>query len=821
MTGPTDLLMSKGVLKVEGKGVPIIQVGMKTCVRKVTSADHFVVPAQSEAVIDVYIERQEYDDFSAETDYIIEPAYHFKETYPLQMAPTLCDINQECTGKVRLLNSYPTAVSIKQDAVVGQAEPIDGTPRAVVQEEEADNFHQVRRLTFAMQDNVQKHCPNSEAIKRSVIDTEAQVPDHLAGIFASASTDLDPQEKIRLAGLLNGFKDSFSCDEWDFGLTNLAEHAIATGDAAPIKQHPRRVPLAHAEAEKQAIEDLKAKGVIRESTSPWVSPIVLVAKKDGGVRPCVDYRRLNQLVKPDGFPLPRIQDYLDSVAVSSLFSTMDLTSGYFQIPVKSEDIPKTAFVCKYSHFEMTRMPCGLNNAASTFQRTMEMALQGLQWVTCLIYIDDVIVFGKDFDQHMQRLEEVLDRIKEAGLKLKASKSYLLQKEVIFLGHVVSGRGIKPSPTNVTKVVDWPTPKNAKQVKQVVAMASYYRRYVRNFASTARPMMDLTKKGKKYLWSEACEAAFNSLKRALISAGVMGYPLNEAGEFILDVDASDQGIGAVLYQVQGGKETVLAYASRAQSLNKAEAYYCITEKELLAARYFIEYFRQYLLGRRFLVRSDHQSLVWLFQLKEPRGKIGRWIEIPSQYDFVIQYRPGKKQPHCDALSRYENPRACDCPQQDTMEPLKCGPCRKCVKRAQDMIHEKLYKDLTAKESALQQDTETAKGVDELLEAVPAPSSKPDSNDHKQTDPHLITSWFQGKSTAELRKLQDSDLDIGPILRAFVSERRPTSQEMSVMSPASRHYWVLWDTLFCKMAFYARSSLRKMEQVNMCNSWCPLL
>ena len=162
--------MSEGVLKVDGKEVPIIQVGMKNRIRKVTSADHFVIPAQSEAVIDVYIERQEYDDFSAETDYIIEPTDHFKETYPLQMAPTLCDINQECTSKVRLLNPFPTAVSIKQDAVVGWAEPIDGTPKALVQKEdanEADNFHQVRRLTFARQDNIQNRCPSSESIKSS------------------------------------------------------------------------------------------------------------------------------------------------------------------------------------------------------------------------------------------------------------------------------------------------------------------------------------------------------------------------------------------------------------------------------------------------------------------------------------------------------------------------------------------------------------------------------------------------------------------------------------------------------------------------------
>ena len=355
----------------------------------------------------------------------------------------------------------------------------------------------------------------------------------------------------------------------------------------------------------------------------------------GGVRPCVDYRRINQLVKPDGFPLPRIQDCLDAVAGSSLFSTFDLLSGFFQITVKESDIPKTAFMCKYGHYEMTRMPFGLNNAASTFQRTMEMALQGLQWVTCLIYIDDVIVFGRDFDQHVQRVEEVLSKIQAAGLKLKPEKSHLLQKEVLFLGHVVSGAGVKPSPVNIAKIVDWPKPKTARQIKQFVAMGSYYRHYIKDFAAMVRPMVELTKQSKKFVWDAACDEAFRRLKEALTGSDIMGYRLNDAGKFILDVDASDMGIGAVLHQVQGDQERVIAYASRA--LNKAES---ITEKELLAVRYFIEYFRQYLLGRRFLVRSDYQSLVWLFRLKEPRGKIARSVEILSQYDFAVQYKAWK-------------------------------------------------------------------------------------------------------------------------------------------------------------------------------------
>ena len=714
------------------------------------------------------------------------------------MASTLVDINQGCTCRVRMLNPFPTAISIKQNSVLGTAEPIIGIPNAVVQHEddvERTNYCRVRRLQ--LQQKFESSLVNDD-IKpnRRVENRELEsVPEHLISLYEKSSEGLKSDEKEKLQQLLVKFQDSFSRNEWDLGLTHLAEHPIETGDAAPVKQPPRRVPLAYAADEKQAIEDLKAKGVIRNSTSPWASPIVLVRKKDGGVRPCVDYRKVNELVKPDGFPLPRIQDCLDSVAGSKLFSTFDLTSGYFQIPLKETDIPKSAFVCKYGHFEMTRMPFGLNNAASTFQRTMELALQGLQWITCLIYIDDIIVFGRSFDEHISRIEEVFERLRQAGLKLKPQKCCMLQTEVVFLGHVVTASGVKPNPTNVSKILDWPQPKTAKQIKQFVAMGSYYRRYIKGFATIVRPMVELTKKGKKFVWNNACSKAFQQLKEALVSSDVMGYPLNNAGQFFLDVDASDVGIGGILHQVQDGKEKVIAYASRA--LNKAERNYCITEKELLAVRFFIEYFRQYLLGRKFTIRTDHQALVWLFRLKEPRGKIARWIEILSHYNFSIEYRPGKKQMHCDALSRCEDPRTCDCPYQNTEESLKCGPCKKCMKRALDMVHRDLVTESNSKMDQTSENPEeknevnqpVARGIEVTDEQVPGPSSHIDG-DVNET---LAATVIGEKSFTELQKSQREDPDIGTILQAKLSNTRPTSQEMVAKSPAARHYWVLWDTL----------------------------
>ncbi len=281
--------------------------------------------------------------------------------------------------------------------------------------------------------------------------------------------------------------------EYDLGFTHLTEHAINTKPGKPIRQRHRRTPQAFAGEEKKAIEKLQAQGVIRESSSPWASPILLVRKKDGSVRPVVDYRAVNKLCTVDAFPIPKIDDCLDSLGGSTLFSTVDMTSGYLQVPVKESDIQKTAFITKHGLFEFTSMPFGLSSSSATFQRVMELALKGLQWTVCLIYIDDCIVFANSFQEHAQRLATVLERFRAANLKLKPNKCSLLKPEVTFLGYRVSKDGILPDPNNIAKILQWKEPVNVTEVKQFLGTCTYYRRFIHGFSRIAKPLFDITKR----------------------------------------------------------------------------------------------------------------------------------------------------------------------------------------------------------------------------------------------------------------------------------------------------------------------------------------
>lgn len=681
-----DILMSQNKVVIDGTSIQCFQSG-KLRTRKVRLAENFDILPHTEQIVDVFVDRYEEDDLTKKCEVMIEPTQHFREQYALMMASSLSDINTAPTVKVRLMNPFNSTVSIKQDAVIGSAEDI--SPNSILQTvvlsedpSASKNLDTIRRIRLLDKSATKPSLILSRETKGTDIHDSHQltIPLHLQDLFDKSKQGRNKSERLALANLLNDYQDVFSKSESDLGLTHLTEHTIDTQGAKPVKQAHRRTPLAFMGEEKGVIDKLKAQGVIRESCSPWASPILLVRKKDNSVRPVVDYRALNKLCSVDAFPIPKIDDCLDSLSGAKFFSTVDMTSGYFQVPVRQSDIPKTAFITRHGLFEYTSMPQGLTNSSATFQRVMELALKGLQWTVCIIYIDDCIIFSSSFTEHIDRIRLVLERFRLANLKLKPNKCRLLQSEVTFLGYRVSEKGILPDPMNVAKILQWQEPQNVTEIKQFLGLCSYYRKFIRQFSRIAKPLFDLTKKTSSLTWTDDCQKAFNSLKGILSGPDIMSLP-QDSGRFILDVDACDVSIGAVLSQMQSGKEKVIAYASR--TLNKSECNFCVTDKELLAIRYFVEYFRHYLLGREFTVRSDHQALKFLFSLKSPKGRVARYIEILSEYNFTIQYRKGLSHGNADGLSRLMNPSDCECKDVDMTENLRCGPCAKCLKRAVEM------------------------------------------------------------------------------------------------------------------------------------------
>ncbi|XP_056157718.1 uncharacterized protein LOC130132152 [Lampris incognitus] len=450
-------------------------------------------------------------------------------------------------------------------------------------------------------------------------------------------------------------------------------HRINTSEGQPVRQPARRTPLGFQQEKERHLKSMLEAGVITPSTSEWASPVVLVRKKDRGVRWCIDYRRLNDLTLKDAYPLPRIEECLDTLEGATVFSTLDMQSGYWQIGVHPDDRGKTAFITRYGLFEYTRMPFGLCNAPGTFQRAMEVVLRGLQWRHLLVYLDDIIVLGRGVEEGLQSLGKVLERILAYGLKLKPSKCHLLRREVLFLGHVVSGDGVSPNPELVKSVNDWRTPRNLTELQAFLGLCNYYRRFVRGFAHLCSPLYELQKKGEEFKWGDTQQVAFEELKARLTTAPLLAYPTRD-GLFLLDTDASNTCVGAVLSQMQAGEEKVIAYASA--HLQSTQQRYCVTRRELLAVVRFTRQFRHYLLGRSFIIRTDHNSLIWLFRFKSPEGQLARWIEELSQYDFKIEHRPGVKHSNADALSRSPKP-ACDCYHAgESLDSLPCGGCSYC-------------------------------------------------------------------------------------------------------------------------------------------------
>ncbi|BHF69809.1 hypothetical protein SprV_0301285600 [Sparganum proliferum] len=455
----------------------------------------------------------------------------------------------------------------------------------------------------------------------------------------------------RLKDTLLPFQRVFTWAGQPIGRTGLVQHEINTGTAAPQRQPARRIPIHYQTELNGIISDLLAQGIIEPSKSPWAAPVTLVKKKDGHLRLCIDYRQLNKVTVRDSFPIPRIDDTIDALAGASWFASLDLSHSYWQIEVRPEHRHKTAFILPTGLYQFNTLPMGLANATATCQRLMQFVLRTLLPQSCLVYLDDIIIHGRSVSHLLQNLSLVLQKLQAAGLTINPKKCHFLQRQVTYLGHVVDETGITPDPEKIRQVLDWATPQSQTDVRSFLGLASYYRRFIYGFANIALPLHRLTEKGRSFVWTAECTQAFLTLKNALTSAPILALPDGDVQSppFILDTDASGFAIGAVLSQIgTDGHEHIIAYAS--QCLDKVQRHYSTTRREMLALATFVKKFRHLLLAKHFIVRTDHQALKWLRNFKDAEGQVARWRELLEEFDFQVQYRPGKRHNNADTLSR---------------------------------------------------------------------------------------------------------------------------------------------------------------------------
>ncbi|XP_051173560.1 uncharacterized protein LOC127289595 [Leptopilina boulardi] len=471
-------------------------------------------------------------------------------------------------------------------------------------------------------------------------------------LLSKTRLDHIKEGKEDLLRIITEFHDIFPLGNDPLPLTKLTEHTIRTTDDQPVNTKQYRYPPMLQEEVYQQIKEMLKKNILRESMSPFNSPLWIVPKKKDASgklkwRIVIDYRKLNEKTILDKYPLPCIDEIIQQLGNSKFFSCFDLASGFHQIGMNPKDKEKTAFSTNEGHYEYNRMPFGLKNAPPTFQRMINNGLKGLIGNGCFAYIDDIIVYGRTLEEHNKNLKNLFIRLRQVGLKLQPDKCEYLRPELEYLGHVITKEGIKPNPDRIDKVKNYPRPKTQKQIKQFLGLIGYYRKFIKNFSKIANPLTKLLRKETTFEWTQKEENAFSELRDKLITAPILQFP-NWNQVFVLTTDASNEGLGAILSQGHIGEDKPIAFASR--TLNKAEINYTTTEKELLAIVWAVKHFRHHLFGRRFKIVTDHKPLVWLFNVKDPTSRLMRWRLKLEEYDYEIIYKKGIANTNADALSR---------------------------------------------------------------------------------------------------------------------------------------------------------------------------
>lgn len=573
-------------------------------------------------------------------------------TFEIVISPRTCQ-------KVKLPVKQQQGLGILNYINFGKAE----MPEALV---EVNNFHALTTILNPSENPIKINIfepLNIEKVNETEInfveqmETNTEINEYYDNLQKQNLKNLrlshcNKEEFKAIRNLCFQYRDIFYCEGTPLTFTNQIKHKINLTDETPLFTKTYRYPAVHKQEVNMQINKMLENNIIQHSNSPWSSPIWIVPKKldASGKRKwriVIDYRKLNEKTIDDKFPLPNISDILDKLGKAQYFSTLDLANGFHQIELDPLDIPKTAFSTDTGHYEFKRMPFGLKNAPSTFQRVMNNMLRGLQNETCLVYLDDIIIFSTSLQEHIERLREVFERLRQSNFKVQLDKSEFLHKEVAYLGHKITCEGVKPNPEKIESVKNFPIPKTQKEIKSFLGLAGYYRRFIKDFAKITKPLTICLKKGAKVTHNEAFIKSFEHLKELLINAPILKYP-DFSKPFVLTTDASNIALGAVLSQGNPPNDQPIAYASR--TLNETEQKYSTIEKELLGIVWACKYFRPYLYGQKFKIYTDHRPLVWLFNLKEPNSKLVRWRLRLEEFDYEIIYKKGSLNTNADALSR---------------------------------------------------------------------------------------------------------------------------------------------------------------------------
>ena len=515
--------------------------------------------------------------------------------------------------------------------------------------------------------------PVSSAVVANDATTQAErdglpTDEELRACAEKNNEHLTVEQKEQLYQLLDRFRYMFRSKP---GRTDVTKHEIDTGDSKPVRGGRYRMSDSERNQTRKMVKELVEAGAVRPSNSPWAASVVLVPKKDGTTRFCVDYRRLNAVTIKDVYPLPRIDETLDKLGGNRYFTAMDLTAGFWQVELSEDAALKTAFVTPDGLYQWDVMPMGLANSPATFQRLMNQVLGPLRFEYALVYLDDVLVYSATFDEHLTRLEAVLTCIQKASLSIKLKKCFFAQAKTAYLGHIISGEGIEPDPKKLSAVKELVPPTNVKEIRMFLGFVGYYRRFIPNFSAVAKPLNQLLRKTQEWVWKEEQQAAFEQLRDKLLEAPVLAMP-DYTRPFFIRTDASYNGLGASLVQEDKdtGARRPVAYSSR--SLKAAECNYTATEIEVLGMKWAVQQYRPYVHGVHFTLETDHVALRWLQTVQHNNARLIRTALELQQHDFTVVHKPGLTMHDADALSRL--PRQTAAKKEATLSSKTSTPAR---------------------------------------------------------------------------------------------------------------------------------------------------